>query len=127
MCEEKNKKILLTNKGPAFFENKINDMSFIVDKYRPDIMCISKANINSKHMQFTHNFPDYNFEINKMSNICNFSRNAIMIKEGIKYKRRYDLENDKTCIIWIEVKLNKKKSFLLMGGISSVATYKILQ
>ena len=91
-------------------------MSFIIDTYKPDIMCISEANINSKYMTFTHHFPDYNFEINKMSNISHFSRNAIMIKDGIKYKRRYDLENEKTCIIWIEVKLNKKKSILVMGG-----------
>ena len=45
-----------------------------------------------------------------------FSRNALMVKEGISYKRRYDLENNTNCMIWIEIKLNTKKSILIMGG-----------
>ena len=111
-----NIKLLHTNKGPAFFENKIDDMSFLIDQHKPDIMSISEANINRKNMTFRDQFPDYNFEINKMSEICNFSRNAIMINKSFKYKRRYDLENDRVCIIWIEVKLSKRKSILIMGG-----------
>ena len=39
-----------------------------------------------------------------------------MIRKGIKYKRRYDLEDEKLCTIWTEVNLNKGKSVLIMGG-----------
>ena len=112
----KNLKLLLTNKGPAYFENKIDDMSYIIDKFKPDIMAISESNISKKNLTFKNNFSDYNFELNKMYDNYGFSRNALMVKEGISYKRRYDLENNTNCMIWIEIKLNTKKSILIMGG-----------
>ena len=77
-----NLKLLHTNKGPAFFEKKIDDMCYIIDKYCPDIMCIAEANIHKNKMNFGNNFSEYNFELNQMSNISNFSRNAILVKRG---------------------------------------------
>ena len=45
-----------------------------------------------------------------------FFQKCNIAKKGTQYKRCFDLENNKTCIIWIEVKLENKKSILLMGG-----------
>ena len=112
----KHLKLLHTNKGPAYFENKIDDMAYIIDRYKPDIMAISESNISKRNLNFKNDFNDYNFELNKMYDIYGFSRNAIMVKQGISYKRRYDLENQNNCMIWIEIKINPRKSILFMGG-----------
>ena len=52
-----------------------------------------------------------------MSVITSRSRNILLIKDDIIYKRHYDLEDDITSTIWIEVKVPKIKPFL----ISSIA------
>ena len=56
---------------------------------------------------------DYRIEHTKMSLKTNQSRNVIMIKDDIIYKRRDDLEDETTSTIWIELKLPKNKPILL--------------
>ena len=48
-----------------------------------------------------------------MSSTTNRSRNILLIKDDIIYNRRYDLEDDITSTIWIEVKLPKNKPILI--------------
>ena len=48
---------------------------------------------------------DYTIEDTKMAKLTNRSRNILLIKDDIIYKRRYDLEDDITSTIWIEIKL----------------------
>merc|ERR1711873_370813 len=67
---------------------------------------INKNNINNK-------YGEYNIEHTKMSNNTNQSRNIIMIKEDLIYKRREDLEDNTTSTIWIELKLPKNKPVLV--------------
>ena len=76
---EGNLKLLLTNKGSSYFENKVDDMSYIIDKYSPHIMCISEANIKQNYMPYINEFSNYHFELNLMSDTCNVSRNSIIV------------------------------------------------
>ena len=48
-----------------------------------------------------------------MSVNTNQSRNILMIKDDIVYKRRNDLEDENTSTVWIEIKLPKNKPILL--------------
>ena len=48
-----------------------------------------------------------------MATKTNKSCNAILIKNDIIYTRRYDLEDETTSTVWIEIKLPKNKPILL--------------
>lgn len=120
-------KLLQLNKGSSNFENKINDVQNIINKYKPDIMCLSEANIKKSYKQnILSSFPEYNIELNSMSNNIDISRNAIIINNKIAYSRRYDLENDFTCTIWIEIYIPNCKPILLMGGYRQWKLLKIM-
>ena len=41
------------------------------------------------------------------------SRTIILIKKGVAYKRRYDLENDYIASVWVQIILSKKISTLI--------------
>ena len=43
----------------------------------------------------------------------NNSRNAILIKNDIIYTRQYDLEDDTTSTIWLEIKIPEGKNILI--------------
>ena len=58
-------------------------------------------------------FNDYIIEHNLMPKSTGMSCNIISIKEGINYKRRYDLEDIYTSKIWIEIYLSKGKPILI--------------
>jgi len=51
-----------------------------------------------------------------MSNIIGTSRNSIMIKKGIKYIRRLDLECNNVCDIVIEINPKSAKPILVIGS-----------
>ena len=108
--------ILQYNKGSANFENKINDIHKIMDDHKPDIMCISEANVKLSNINLNKSFPNHVIELNKMSKIINISRNILIINKNISYKRRYDLEDESTCTIWVQVNIPKRKAILIMGG-----------
>ena len=59
-----------------------------------------------------------------MSNNIDLSRNSILIRSKINYARRYDLEDPKTCNIWLEIKMGKEKNILLMGGYRTWSSLK---
>merc|ERR1712240_503900 len=59
------------------------------------------------------NYKDYKIEHTRMSINRNQSRNILMIKDYIIYKRRTDLEDQDTSTVWIEIKIPKNKPFLL--------------
>ena len=48
-----------------------------------------------------------------MANKTNRSRNVMLIKNDVIYKRREDLEDDISSTIWIEVRVPKSKPVLI--------------
>ena len=108
--------LLQLNKGNANFENKINEINHTMAEHLPDIMCISEANLKYSNKNIINNFPDHNIELNKMAKNIDVSRNILIINNKISYKRRYDLEDEITSTIWIQVNIPRKKSILVMGG-----------
>ena len=111
-----NLNLMLINKRNSNFQNYTNQMQNIIDQYKSNIICVSEANILINNNSYIYDYPNYNVETNKMAVKTGNSRNAIMVNKGINYKRRYDLEDDITCCIWIEVSLGSRKSILIMGG-----------
>ena len=96
------------NKGRSLFHNKINDIDPILATHKPHIFSICKANADKITNDTPFNkYADYNIEHTNMSSITTHSRNIILIKDDIIYKRQDDLEDDTTSTIWLEVKLPK--------------------
>ena len=107
-------KIMQWNKGKANFTNKTNDLDSILQRHKPNLISMCEANINRNINTIINNkYKDYNIEHTKMSINTNQSRNIMMIKEDIIYKRRTDLEDETTSTIWIELKLPKNKPILV--------------
>ena len=109
-------KLLHVNKGNANFKTKKLEMRILIDKFTPDIFCVAEANVGTDYKDYINEFDDYTFELNLMYKNIGMSRNIVMIKKGLQYKRRFDLENEIVCNIWIEMNLGTGKSLLLMGG-----------
>ena len=53
--------ILHLNKGNSHFRNKVNDLQITIDKLKPDIISLSKANLYNTDVISINQFPDYNF------------------------------------------------------------------
>ena len=85
-----------------------------MEKYKPHIISLCEANIE-KTINNTPNctYIDYKIEHTKMSNTTNNSRNAILIKNNLVYTRRYDLEDDTTSTVWIELRIPEGKNILI--------------
>ena len=107
-------KIVQWNKGKANFTNKTNELDSILSKHKPNLISICEANINmNKNTEINNRYKDFNIEHTKMSINTNQSRNIMMIKEDLIYKRRTDLEDAETSTVWIELKLPKNKPILV--------------
>merc|ERR1712240_888005 len=107
-------KIVQWNKGKANFINKTNELDSILSKHKPNIISICEANINrNNNTEINNRYKDFRIEHTKISINTNLSRNVIMIKEDLIYKRRTDLEDTETSTVWIELKLPRNKPILV--------------
>ena len=81
-------KLLHWNKGKAHFHNKTNDIDNILSHHRPNVISLCKANIErTTNNEINSNYKDYRIEHTKMSLNTNQSRNILMVKDDIVYKR----------------------------------------
>ena len=95
-------------------------MRLTIDRYTPDIMCITEANMHKDYLKYAHEFDDYHIELNLMYSFIGVSRNINLIRKGINYQRQNDLESHLICNIWIELLLSKMKKSTNHGWISAV-------
>ena len=63
-----NLKLMQYNKGNSNFETYNSNLQYILNKYEPDIICISEPNVNSKYNFNINNFPGYNLILNRQYN-----------------------------------------------------------
>ena len=80
-------------------------------------MCVSEANFKRKDREhYFNDFLGYKIETNLQYEKIGVSRNCILIREGLKYKRRMDLEDETNCDIWIELSSRGSKNTLICGS-----------
>ena len=81
-------KLVQWNKGKANFTNKTNDLDSILARHKPNLISICEANINrNNNTEINNKYKDFNIEHTKMSLNTNRSRNVMIIKEDLIYKR----------------------------------------
>ena len=98
------------NKGNSNFSTKRDDILITINRYHPDIFAIHEANYSIKN---DGQILGYNIEHNTLVDNYTISRSLLIIKKGISYKRRYDLENKYISSIWVQINISKKKSILI--------------
>ena len=98
------------NKGNSNFSTKRDNILITINRYHPDIFAIHEANYSIKN---DGQILGYNIEHNTLVDSHTISRSLLIIKKGISYKRRYDLENIYISSIWIQINISKKKSILI--------------
>ena len=86
--------ILHWNKGSTHFHNKFNDLSYIIDRYKPDIMTLCEANFHIDRDNSDLKFLDkYNVLTTDQKQNLKISRQVILIDKRLKFTTRHDLEN----------------------------------
>merc|ERR1712243_279347 len=97
-------KIAHFNKGNSKFDNKIDDLHYIIDKHKPLIFSISEANycnINNTIID-GYSIETCDFKINYHT-----SRQILLIHKSLTYTRRKDLEKPHLALIICDIKLHR--------------------
>ena len=95
------------NKGNSNFRTKKDDILVTINRYKPDIFAIHEANYRSKNDGHIYG---YNVKCNTLIEGYDISRTILLLKKGISYKRRYDLENKYISRIWVQINISKTSS-----------------
>ena len=109
-------KCLHFNKGNSHFKNKVNDIQILIDKFSPDIITISEANLYKTDLMSINQFSGFKFIYDNFWNTIGWSRQIIMIKKDTEYIHRTDLEITNQAIIWIEIPLINSNNLIIAGG-----------
>ena len=78
------------NKGNSSFKTKRDDILITLERYKPDVFAIHEANF---HIFQDKGFENYSIECNTLTKGHNIARTILLIKKGLAYKRRSELEN----------------------------------
>ena len=119
-------KALISKRGITFCHQnitglygKIDEVQEILLSYKIEIFSLSKTSISkSFHNAF--------FDIRGYSVIRRDQKSGqgggvgLYIRDGIDFARRYDLENDETESLWVEIRLKNTKPFILEPFINPV-------
>ena len=65
--QNKNINFLHWNKGNSLFKNKSEEIKILCKQHRPDIFSICEANLQHESNIIKVEFPDFNYEVTKMS------------------------------------------------------------
>ena len=69
------------NKGNSHFKNKVNDIQIAIDKFLPDIISISEANILKNDTLSISQFSGYHFIYDNFWDSLGWSRQILVIKK----------------------------------------------
>ena len=86
--------VMQLNKGSSHFPNKAALVMDEVKKFGPSIVNICEANYKKSDKDLHGDLVNYSVEMSKQSERLGHSRNIMLIKKDIVYKRRKDLENN---------------------------------
>lgn len=109
--------LLTWNKGNSSYSNKRDDISITLERHRPDFFTIHEANYN---VLKDKGFSGYNLKYNTLYINSVISRTMLLVKKGINFKRRYDLDNSIIPSIWLQVYISKKNIYSCLFLLSSV-------
>ena len=108
-----NIKIMSVNKGNSEINTKIDQLNNMIQVHNPDIFAINEINIKLSDTVTKNQFPGYTLEVDSLGKTNDRARTGVLIKNTITYKRRKDLEQHGSAIVWLQIKSKEKKQFLI--------------
>ena len=108
--------IIMWNKGNSQFATKKDEMELIIQKYNPSIFAILEANIDKDSHRPALQISGYSLEQDNLCSTGPRSRAAVFVSNLISYKRRLDLEEDSTPLLWLEIITKVSKPWLTAIG-----------
>ena len=87
-----------------------------MNQEKADVMSVVEANLGHQSNLIKSEFHEFNVELSLTSQQTQVSRDILLINKNLQYSRRYDLETIHTSTVWVEIKLGKTKSLLIMVG-----------
>ena len=97
-------KIAHFNKGNSKFDNKLDDIHYIIDKHKPLIFSISEANYCNINKTI---IDGYSIESCDFKIDYHTSRQILLIHKSLTYTRRKDLEKPHLALIICDIKLHR--------------------
>ena len=88
------------NKGNSSFKTKRDDILITIERYKPDVFAIHEANF---HIDQDKGFDNYSVECNTLTKGHKIARTILLIKKGLAYKRRSEVENEYVASVWIQL------------------------
>ena len=114
--KEKSVPLIMWNKGNSQFLTKKDEIELIISKYNPGILAILEANVkNDIHLPALQ-INGYSLERDNLGSTGPRYRAVAYISNLLCYRRRYDLEEEGTPLIWLEVITNPSKPWLAGVG-----------
>ena len=79
------------------------------------VITISNTKLNEANYDILKDkgFKGYNIEYNTLHINSVISRTILLVKKGINFKRRYDIENIGISSIWVQAQISKKVSIMV--------------
>ena len=108
-------KFLLLNKNDADLKNRIDQINLILSEHKPHFLLLNELQKHRYDTISENQFPGYKLEYDNLDKNDGWSRSGILVKNGMNYKRRRDLETAGTSTIWLQIGCAGSKHFLLQN------------
>ena len=102
--------IMFLNKGNAQLYNRVDQVNNLLSIHKPDIFTINELNLPSTDSITCHQFTGYTLEKDDLDLTDKTSRTGVLIKLGLQYKRRRDLEAKGCSTVWFASQNSRKKA-----------------
>ena len=104
------------NKGSSFLLNKQEDISDIINTYKPLVLGLGEAQYKKDHSLAEVQQPGFTLHLDSCQDSLGVSRCAVYTHNSLVVKRRDDLEDKGIATVWLQLGLPHQKGILVMCG-----------
>ena len=103
------------NLGSRFWDNKSEDIQYLVDEIKPDLAFISEANLFSGLANHMRIIDGYSIVYTSAINTLGYSRLVLIVREGFQVTLKKDWMEDQVASIWVQIKNRGCKGITICG------------
>ena len=97
------------NKGPALFKNSIENVKFILEKHKLDILSVQELNVTTEDNLEILKIPNYTLIHDSLLESRGLARAGLFIHKDVNFTKRSDISNQEEAHVAVAVHLSKKK------------------
>ena len=107
--------IMQINKGNSEFDNRVDQIKYLISQYNPDLIIINELNNTKGDIISKSQFPNYSMQTDGLDITDAGSITGILIHKNIHFMRWNDLETQGLSTVWIQLKYPGRKPVLVQG------------